>query len=51
VETINPSLCTHIVYGFLGLNGGEIYSLDPYNDFEENWGKGQCTYPSEAKIR
>jgi chitinase len=24
----------------MGLNGGVIASLDPYNDFEDNWGKG-----------
>lgn len=51
VENIDPSLCTHIVYTFMGLNGGVIASLDPFNDFEENFGKGQCTYPSEVKIR
>jgi hypothetical protein len=35
----------------MGLNGGVIASLDPYNDFEENWGKGQSTYTSEVKVR
>jgi len=40
VENINASLCTHIVYSFMGLNGGVIISLDEYNDFEANWGKG-----------
>jgi chitinase len=46
VEHINSSLCTHIVYTFLGLQDGVIASLDEYNDYEENWGKGKCIYPS-----
>ncbi|PSN37019.1 Acidic mammalian chitinase [Blattella germanica] len=40
VEDIDTSLCTHIVYAFMGLKNGVIASLDEYNDFEENWGKG-----------
>jgi len=44
VEDIDASLCTHIVYTFMGLKDGQIASLDEYNDFEENWGKGQCIY-------
>jgi len=43
VENIDSSLCTHIVYSFMGLNGGVIASLDPFNDFEDNWGKGSLT--------
>jgi GH18 family chitinase len=46
VENINASLCTHIIYCFLGLKDGVIASLDEYNDFEENWGKGECIYSS-----
>jgi hypothetical protein len=34
----------------MGLKDGVIVSLDEYNDYEENWGKGQCTYSSEVKI-
>lgn len=40
VEHINASLCTHIIYTFMGLKDGVIVSLDEYNDYEENWGKG-----------
>ncbi len=42
VENIDPFACTHLVYGFAGLdeNNYTIKSLDPYNDLEENWGKG-----------
>nr|AHB39935.1 chitinase 2 [Coptotermes formosanus] len=43
VEYINASLCTHIVYSFMGLRDGVIVSLDEYNDYEENWGKGALT--------
>jgi len=40
VANISSPLCTHIVYSFMGLNGGVIASLDEYNDFEVNGGKG-----------
>jgi chitinase len=46
VEDIDASLCTHVVYTFVGLKDGVIASLDEFNDFEENWGKGQCIYSS-----
>jgi len=42
VEQIDPNLCTHIVFGFAGLHKSEytIYSLDPWNELDDNWGKG-----------
>nr|AQZ26771.1 chitinase 3 [Tigriopus japonicus] len=42
VEDIDPFMCTHVVFGFAGLHPSEytIMSLDPYNDFYDNWGKG-----------
>ena len=42
VEDIDPFLCTHLVFGFAGLdpNSYTIHALDPYNELEENWGKG-----------
>ncbi|KAK3862991.1 hypothetical protein Pcinc_031195 [Petrolisthes cinctipes] len=42
VEDIDPFLCTHLVYAFAGLHADThtIYSLDPYNDLYENYGKG-----------
>jgi chitinase len=42
VEHIDPFVCTHIVYGFVGLSDTthQIEVLDPYNDLEENWGRG-----------
>ena len=42
VEDIDPFVCTHLVYGFAGLNHENltIESTDPYNDLYDNWGKG-----------
>lgn len=41
VNNIDPSLCTHLIYTFFGLNGdGSILVLDPYLDLETNWGRG-----------
>ena len=42
MEDIDPFLCTHVVFGFAGLNENtnEIMSLNEYNDFFENWGLG-----------
>lgn len=42
VETIDPMLCTHLMFGFAGLrdHSFEIYALDEYNELEENWGRG-----------
>lgn len=44
VEDIDPAICTHIIFGFAGLdqNTFEIKVLDPYNELCENWGK--CGY-------
>jgi chitinase len=40
VESIDPMLCTHVVYGFTGLRNGEIASLDGWNERCEGYGKG-----------
>lgn len=41
VEQIDPTLCTHLIYTFVGLGeGGKVNVLDAWNDLEENWGKG-----------
>ncbi|QQP42408.1 AGAP005634PAlike [Caligus rogercresseyi] len=39
-EDIDPSLCTHLIYSFAGLDEGSsgIKSLDPWMDLEENYG-------------
>jgi len=40
VESIDPFICTHLVYGFTGLAGGEIASLDSWNEKCDEYGKG-----------
>lgn len=41
VETIDPHICTHVIFGFTGIStSGEIVVLDPYNELEEDWGRG-----------
>nr|QIJ96699.1 chitinase 2b [Glyphodes pyloalis] len=41
VETIDPNLCTHLIYTFIGIKSeGTVVSLDPYLDLAENWGRG-----------
>lgn len=41
VRDIDPSLCTHAIYSFVGINAdATIKVLDPNLDLEENGGKG-----------
>ncbi|XP_035793649.1 chitotriosidase-1-like [Anopheles albimanus] len=41
IEHINPHLCTHLMYGFFGINeDATVRIIDPYLDLEENWGRG-----------
>lgn len=41
VDNIDPFLCTHLIYSFVGINSnGTIAVLDPWLDLEENWGLG-----------
>ncbi|XP_039299207.1 probable chitinase 2 isoform X1 [Nilaparvata lugens] len=42
LDDLDPQLCTHLVYAFAGLDKetSVIKSLDPYNDLEEDYGKG-----------
>ncbi|CAL4128798.1 unnamed protein product, partial [Meganyctiphanes norvegica] len=41
VENIDPSLCTHVIYAFAGLDGeaSKIKVLDPWNDLPDDGGK------------
>lgn len=52
VEDIDPSICTHLIYAFAGLNStsSTIRSLDPYNDLEENYGKGEIHRKRELEM-
>ncbi|XP_018048674.1 PREDICTED: acidic mammalian chitinase-like [Atta colombica] len=39
VSQIDPSLCTHAIYGFVGINSdGSIRILDAWNDVGDNYG-------------
>ncbi|XP_046683989.1 probable chitinase 2 isoform X2 [Homalodisca vitripennis] len=51
IDDIDPSLCTHLIYAFAGLDNttSSIKSLDPYNDLEENYGLG--SYKKMAALR
>ncbi|ALC44806.1 Cht2 [Drosophila busckii] len=42
IENFDPSLCTHVVYAFAGLDitQAAIKSLDPWQDLKEEYGKG-----------
>jgi len=42
IEHIDPNVCTHLVYSFVGLNvtHDSIRSLDPWQDLTEDYGKG-----------
>uniref|UniRef100_A0A182IVU9 chitinase n=1 Tax=Anopheles atroparvus TaxID=41427 RepID=A0A182IVU9_ANOAO len=41
IEHIDPTLCTHLMYGFFGINeNATVRVIDPYLDLEENWGRG-----------
>lgn len=41
IENIDPFVCTHLIYSFVGLaDSGEIVVLDPWIDLEDNWGRG-----------
>merc|ERR1712180_153085 len=44
VDDIDPHLCSHLVFGFAGLNTAtnEIAVLDEWNELCENWGR--CAY-------
>ncbi|XP_063982354.1 chitinase-like protein 3 [Diachasmimorpha longicaudata] len=39
IENINPSLCTHLVYTFVGLEGVNVKVLDPWQDLPDQAGK------------
>ncbi|XP_014233442.1 acidic mammalian chitinase-like [Trichogramma pretiosum] len=40
VSFIDPHLCTHLVYTFVGIQeDGEVHILDPWNDLPDNGGK------------
>ena len=42
VEDIDPFICTHLMFGFAGLDPVtfEVSVLDPYNELYDEWGRG-----------
>ncbi|CAG0900587.1 unnamed protein product [Darwinula stevensoni] len=45
VEQIDPTLCTHLVFGFAGLSyENKIHALDPWNELVDEWGSGKDAY-------
>ncbi|EDW04732.1 GH12757 [Drosophila grimshawi] len=52
VEDIDPFLCTHLVYAFLGINEtGELRIIDPYLDLEDNGGRGNIKKFNALKLK
>ncbi|XP_035724666.1 acidic mammalian chitinase-like [Vespa mandarinia] len=40
IDDIDPNLCTHIIYTFIGLNSdGNVRILDPWQDLPDDYGK------------
>ncbi|EDW62152.2 chitinase-3-like protein 1 [Drosophila virilis] len=52
VEDIDPFLCTHLVYAFLGIKeSGELRIIDPYLDLEDNSGLGNIKKFNALKLK
>ncbi|XP_034479846.1 acidic mammalian chitinase [Drosophila innubila] len=52
VEDIDPFLCTHLVYAFMGIKEtGELRIIDPYLDLEDNGGRGNIKKFNALKLK
>ncbi|GLV36208.1 Chitinase 2 [Carabus blaptoides fortunei] len=53
IEHLDPSMCTHVVYSFVGLNitHDGIRSLDPFQDLTEDYGKGGFNRVTSLRTR
>lgn len=52
VEDIDPFLCTHLVYAFLGIEEtGKLRIIDPYLDLEDNGGHGNIKKFNALKLK
>ncbi|KAH8372051.1 hypothetical protein KR093_009815, partial [Drosophila rubida] len=52
VEDIDPFLCTHLVYAFMGIKeSGELRIIDPYLDLEDNGGQGNIKKFNALKLK
>lgn len=51
VEHVDPFLCTHLIYSFVGIHqNGTISILDPWLDLEDNWGLGTMRKFNDLKL-
>jgi GH18 family chitinase len=45
VKDIDPFICTHLIYGFVGINeDATVRVMDPWLELPDNWGKGKKYY-------
>ncbi|XP_011310397.1 chitinase-3-like protein 1 [Fopius arisanus] len=51
VEDIDPSLCTHLVYTFVGLEGDNVSILDPWQDLPDSSGKDGFRRFNELRLK
>lgn len=52
VKDIDPFLCTHLVYAFLGIEEtGKLRIIDPYLDLEDNGGLGNIKKFNALKLK
>nr|XP_036215864.1 chitinase-like protein 3 [Bactrocera oleae] len=52
VNTIDPFLCTHLMYAFFGIEeSGNLRIIDPYLDLEDNGGRGNIRKFNALKLQ
>ncbi|EDW32817.1 GL10147 [Drosophila persimilis] len=52
VEDIDPFLCTHLIYAFLGIEeSGQLRVIDSYLDLEDNSGRGNIKSFNALKLK
>ncbi|KAI8036931.1 chitinase-3-like protein 1 [Drosophila gunungcola] len=52
VENIDPFLCTHLIYAFLGIEEtGQLRVIDAYLDLEDNAGRGNIKSFNALKLK
>ncbi|XP_018787057.1 PREDICTED: chitinase-3-like protein 1 [Bactrocera latifrons] len=52
VNTIDPFLCTHLMYAFFGIEeSGDLRVIDPYLDLEDNGGRGNIRKFNALKLQ
>lgn len=52
VENIDPYLCTHLIYSFVGITeSGGVRIMDPYLDLKDNYGRGNIKKFNNLKLK